>query len=172
MAGQELPRSPFGTLTLRPNPLRTNSLKVVLIPQRRLEELLEGHACALGAEIRRGHAATGFHDDGGPVAVDVASDGGTYTADAGFLVGCDGGAQLRAPPPRRRMSGCPGRDQGRRRHRIRSCTVRWPPKDPRSGIARARIPGTGAVHAGLRAGPALTWPWGHTARHGQRRRAW
>lgn len=89
-----LPRYSFGTLTLRLNPLRINPLKALPMPQRRLEELLEGHARALGVDVRRGHAVTGFHDDGERVCVGVDSSDGPYTVSGDFLVGCDGAHSL------------------------------------------------------------------------------
>ncbi|WP_287928843.1 FAD-dependent monooxygenase [Arthrobacter sp.] len=84
------PRYSFGGLPLRLNPLRRNALRILPIPQRRLEQLLETRARATGADIRRGHAVTGFTDNGARVAVEVASAAGSYTLDAGFLAGCDG----------------------------------------------------------------------------------
>lgn len=89
-----LPRYGFGPLQLKLNPLGKGALKVLPIPQRRLEELLERHATAAGAEIRRGHEVTGFTDDGGRVSVDVDSAGAAYTVDADFLAGCDGAHSL------------------------------------------------------------------------------
>ncbi|PYI65378.1 hypothetical protein CVV68_18265 [Arthrobacter livingstonensis] len=85
-----VPRYSFGALPLRLNPLRPNALRILPIPQRRLEQLLEARARASGVDIRRGHAVTGFHDDGEGVLVEVASGPGGYTLDAGFLAGCDG----------------------------------------------------------------------------------
>jgi 2-polyprenyl-6-methoxyphenol hydroxylase-like FAD-dependent oxidoreductase len=85
-----LPRYAFGPLPLRLNPFRADPLRVLPIPQRRLEELLERHARELGATIRRGHAVAGCHDDGGRVRVNVTSQDGGYTVDAQFLAGCDG----------------------------------------------------------------------------------
>ncbi|RAN79534.1 hypothetical protein B5P43_13605 [Bacillus sp. SRB_336] len=84
------PRYSFGPLPLRLNPLRPDALRILPIPQRRLEQLLEARARARGVDVRRGHAATGFHDDGEGVHVDVASAGGGYSLASGFLVGCDG----------------------------------------------------------------------------------
>ncbi|WP_113716577.1 FAD-dependent monooxygenase [Arthrobacter dokdonensis] len=84
------PRYSFGALPLRLNPLRPNALRILPMPQRRLEGLLEARARATGVDIRRGHAATAFKDDGGRVLVEVASAAGRYTLDAGFLAGCDG----------------------------------------------------------------------------------
>ncbi|MGO4383570.1 FAD-dependent monooxygenase [Specibacter sp. RAF43] len=85
-----VPRYFFGTLPLRLNPVRPNALRVLPIPQHRLEALLEKRARALGADVRRGHAVSGFHDDGERVVVDVRADHGDYALDGGFLVGCDG----------------------------------------------------------------------------------
>jgi len=84
------PRSAFGALPLRLNPLRPNALKILPIPQRRLEQLLEARARATDVDIRRGHTVTGFQDDGERVLVEVSSAGGSYTLGTGFLAGCDG----------------------------------------------------------------------------------
>lgn len=89
-----LPRFPFGPLLVKVNPLRVGALKVLPIPQRRLEALLERHARAGGADIRRGHVLAGFRDDGGHVAVQVAAPSGTHTIRTEFLVGCDGAHSL------------------------------------------------------------------------------
>ncbi|WP_054011209.1 FAD-dependent monooxygenase [Arthrobacter sp. ERGS1:01] len=89
-----LPRYGFGPLRLKLNPLGKGALKVLPIPQRGLEELLERHAVAAGAQIRRGHEVTGFTDDGGKVRVDVAADGAAYSVEADYLVGCDGAHSL------------------------------------------------------------------------------
>lgn len=85
-----VPRYQFGAVTLRLNPFRANPLRVLPIPQSRLEELLAQRAVALGAVIRRGHAVSGFDDEGDRVRVMVASSDGAYTVTAHFLAGCDG----------------------------------------------------------------------------------
>ncbi len=91
-----VPRYSFGTLTLRLNPLRRNPLRVLPIPQRRLEALLEERAREGGADVRRGHAVSGFTDDGDHVRVEVeaaasmGSDARLYVIEADFLIGCDG----------------------------------------------------------------------------------
>lgn len=89
-------RASFGPLPLRLNPLRRKSaLKVLPIPQRRLEELLERRARASGAQLLRGHTVTGFRDDGARVAVAMrAADGTESTLEAAFLVGADGAHSL------------------------------------------------------------------------------
>ena len=85
-----IPRYSFGPLPLRLNPLRFDALRILPIPQRRLEGLLADRALESGADIRRGHAVTGFSDDGDRVTAEVGSGDGSYRIDASFLVGCDG----------------------------------------------------------------------------------
>jgi 2-polyprenyl-6-methoxyphenol hydroxylase-like FAD-dependent oxidoreductase len=85
-----VPRYQFGSLTLRLNPIRPHPLTILPIPQRRLEALLEARARTAGAEVRRGHAVTGFSDDGERVRIEVAADTRGYMVQAEFLVGCDG----------------------------------------------------------------------------------
>ncbi|GAA0420177.1 FAD-dependent oxidoreductase [Streptomyces luteireticuli] len=60
---------------------------VGLVPQQRLEELLEARAAELGAEIRRGTEIKGFEADDDGVTVRT----GAGTVRTGWLVGCDGG---------------------------------------------------------------------------------
>lgn len=60
----------------------------LLVPQSRVEEILEARALELGAEIVRGRAVTGLTEDGSGVTVETG-DGTAYRA--GWLVGCDGG---------------------------------------------------------------------------------
>jgi 2-polyprenyl-6-methoxyphenol hydroxylase-like FAD-dependent oxidoreductase len=57
------------------------------IPQPVIEEILEGHAIELGAEVRRGCAVAGFEQDDEGVTVELA-DGERLRAR--YLVGCDG----------------------------------------------------------------------------------
>jgi len=57
------------------------------IPQPVIENLLEEHAIALGAEVRRGGAVVGFEQDDEGVTVELA--GGEHLRSR-YLVGCDG----------------------------------------------------------------------------------
>ncbi|GAA2211641.1 FAD-dependent monooxygenase [Nonomuraea monospora] len=59
--------------------------------QPELERILSGHAEALGVAILRGHRLVALDDDGGAVAVVVATGRGERRLRAPFLVGCDGG---------------------------------------------------------------------------------
>ncbi|GAA2386189.1 FAD-dependent oxidoreductase [Catellatospora methionotrophica] len=67
-----------------------NPVHVLAVPQRRMEEVFEQHALALGAEIRRGHTFTGLTQDGDGVTVEVDGPDGGYRLRAAYLVGCDG----------------------------------------------------------------------------------
>jgi 2-polyprenyl-6-methoxyphenol hydroxylase-like FAD-dependent oxidoreductase len=77
----------FGGLRLDLRGLPVNPMHTVLVPQTRLEAILEEHAVGLGVEIRRGVEVTGFIDHGGHVTVEA----GSSSVTASFLVGCDGG---------------------------------------------------------------------------------
>ncbi|GHC49988.1 FAD-dependent oxidoreductase [Streptomyces flavofungini] len=79
---------------------------VGLVPQATVEEVLAAHAEALGVDVRRGTAVTGFDqgpdqgpDQGFEHGFDQGADGVTVrttagTLRAGWLVGCDGGRSL------------------------------------------------------------------------------
>ncbi|WP_433199267.1 rifampin monooxygenase [Dactylosporangium sp. CS-047395] len=71
-----------------PDRLDTAHGYVLGIPQTITDRLLHEHAVSVGAEIRRGCALTGLHQDGDGVTVELA-DGGTLRSR--YLVGCDGG---------------------------------------------------------------------------------
>jgi 2-polyprenyl-6-methoxyphenol hydroxylase-like FAD-dependent oxidoreductase len=59
-------------------------------PQARTEELLEEHALAMGADVRRGHTVTGLVQAETSVAVRVSGPEGPYEVEADYVVGCDG----------------------------------------------------------------------------------
>jgi 2-polyprenyl-6-methoxyphenol hydroxylase-like FAD-dependent oxidoreductase len=62
----------------------------VVIPQARVEALLEEHAKELGSEIRRGHEMVGLDQDAQGVKVEVRTKSTSYELAAQYLVGCDG----------------------------------------------------------------------------------
>jgi 2-polyprenyl-6-methoxyphenol hydroxylase-like FAD-dependent oxidoreductase len=66
----------------------------VVIPQARVEALLEQHARELGVEIRRGHEVIGFEQDEAGVIVEVRTAKGDYQLAAPYLTGCDGGHSI------------------------------------------------------------------------------
>jgi 2-polyprenyl-6-methoxyphenol hydroxylase-like FAD-dependent oxidoreductase len=63
----------------------------VMIPQARVEGLLEERARELGAEIRRGHEVIGHSQNESDVKVQVRTAEGEYELSAPYLAGCDGG---------------------------------------------------------------------------------
>lgn len=63
----------------------------VVIPQARVEALLEERARELCAEIRRGHEVVGLHQETQGVTVQVRTESATHELTAKYLVGCDGG---------------------------------------------------------------------------------
>ena len=88
------PTPPFVNFAMLPLDLRTIDFPHpygVVIPQARVEQLLEERAQELGVEIRRGHEVTGFRQDEGGVTVGVRTANGDYQVRAAYLVGCDGG---------------------------------------------------------------------------------
>jgi 2-polyprenyl-6-methoxyphenol hydroxylase-like FAD-dependent oxidoreductase len=84
------PMIPFGGMDLNLAPLTDNPLRVLGLPQPRLERLLHEHARELGAEIRHGHEVAGVSQDGTAVTADVRGPDGPDQISARYLVGCDG----------------------------------------------------------------------------------
>ncbi|WP_279339662.1 FAD-dependent monooxygenase [Sphaerisporangium perillae] len=98
--GQEPPRPGpgyvFGALPLDLSVLEDNPLYNLMVPQRRVEQVLEERATDLGVEIRRGHQVTGLSQDADAdaVTVDVEGPDGAYRLSTRYLVGADGGRSL------------------------------------------------------------------------------
>jgi 2-polyprenyl-6-methoxyphenol hydroxylase-like FAD-dependent oxidoreductase len=63
-------------------------------PQAQVEQVLEGRARELGADLRRGHELVGLSQDPDAVTAEVAGPDGVYRLHARYLVGCDGGHSL------------------------------------------------------------------------------
>ncbi|GIE99715.1 rifampin monooxygenase [Paractinoplanes rishiriensis] len=89
-AGQKYPLAGFFAGIPKPAPegLDTAHGYVLGIPQTSTDRLLEEHATAAGAEIRRGAEVTGLSQDDDGVTVELA---GGERLRARYLVGCDGG---------------------------------------------------------------------------------
>lgn len=64
---------------------------LLMVPQRRLTEILAERAAAGGADLRWGHSVRGFTQYPDHVAVEVDGPSGPYQIHAGYLVGADGG---------------------------------------------------------------------------------
>ncbi|MGW6024225.1 FAD-dependent monooxygenase [Streptomyces sp. NPDC055099] len=90
--GRRIPSGHFGGLDDRLDfgVLDTPYPFTLALPQARTEELLEEHAHAAGAKIRRGHQVTGLTQDEEGVSVKVTGPDGPYTLRADYIVGCDG----------------------------------------------------------------------------------
>ncbi|MFE7777133.1 FAD-dependent monooxygenase [Streptomyces sp. NPDC057445] len=91
-AGMPLPSGHFGALDARMDfrGLETPYPFTLLLPQARTEELLEEHARAQGAQIRRGHRVTDLEQGADSVRIEVEGPAGPYTVEARYVVGCDG----------------------------------------------------------------------------------
>ncbi|MEV7598195.1 FAD-dependent monooxygenase [Kitasatospora sp. NPDC089797] len=91
--GWQVPHAAFSGLpvTLTLADARTDHPYSLGIPQTRVEEVLEAHALALGADIRRGHELRALAQDSESVTATVAAAGREHRIRAAYLVGCDGG---------------------------------------------------------------------------------
>jgi len=78
----------FGAFPLDLHDLPDHPLYTMLVPQRRIEQMLTERAAELGVEIRRGHEVLGLTRHAGSVTVEVA---GAAPVEASYLVGADGG---------------------------------------------------------------------------------
>jgi 2-polyprenyl-6-methoxyphenol hydroxylase-like FAD-dependent oxidoreductase len=84
------PAAPFGGMHLDFSHLADPPIRVVHLPQPRLERLLGEHARELGADIRRGYEVAGVSQDDAMVAADVRGPDGPGRVTARYLAGCDG----------------------------------------------------------------------------------
>jgi rifampicin monooxygenase len=86
---RQRPAAGFFAAIAKPVPPGLDSAHAYLlgIPQPVIVDLLEKHATALGAEIRRGCAVTGLQQDADGVTVELAGGERLRTR---YLVGCDG----------------------------------------------------------------------------------
>ncbi|NYD41533.1 FAD-dependent oxidoreductase [Nocardioides panaciterrulae] len=85
------PRFPFGGVHLDFTRLADVPMRAMPLPQPRLEAVLAERAIERGADVRRGHALAGLHQDQDAVTAEVRGPDGPYAVPARFLVGCDGG---------------------------------------------------------------------------------
>ncbi|MBO2455975.1 rifampin monooxygenase [Actinomadura violacea] len=88
--GRRRPAGGFFAAIDKPVPEGLDSAHAYLlgIPQPVVDRLLEEHAVALGAQVRRGRAVTGISQDDDGVTVELA---GGERLRSRYLVGCDGG---------------------------------------------------------------------------------
>jgi 2-polyprenyl-6-methoxyphenol hydroxylase-like FAD-dependent oxidoreductase len=84
-------RFPFGGLHLDFTQLEDPPMRAMLLPQPRLERVLDERAIERSAAVRRGHEVVDLRQDDDAVTVEVRGPDGPYEVAAQFLVGCDGG---------------------------------------------------------------------------------
>ena len=87
-APEPVPGFVFGAFPLDLHDLPDNPLYTLMVPQRRIEQMLAERAAELGVEIRRGHEVLGFTQDDTSVTVEAT---GMDAIGAAFLIGADGG---------------------------------------------------------------------------------
>jgi 2-polyprenyl-6-methoxyphenol hydroxylase-like FAD-dependent oxidoreductase len=124
---------PFGKLPDSP-------VYLLMVPQRRIEEMLAERAAELGVAIRSGHELTGFTQKDDSVLVDAEGPAGRYQIEARYLVGADGGRSLT-----RKLAGIefPGVTTDRSVSRTADVSIPDSLEDPASG--GLRIPGYGVL---------------------------
>jgi 2-polyprenyl-6-methoxyphenol hydroxylase-like FAD-dependent oxidoreductase len=71
--------------------MRDNSMYALMMSQPRLVRMLDERARELGVDVRWGHELISFESRSGGVRVSVSTSDETYTLEAGYLVGADGG---------------------------------------------------------------------------------
>jgi 2-polyprenyl-6-methoxyphenol hydroxylase-like FAD-dependent oxidoreductase len=84
----------FGAFPLDLSVLADNPVYLLMVPQRRIEQMLAERAVELGVELRRAHEVTGLTQEPGTVAVEVTGPAGPYRIETRFLVGADGGRSV------------------------------------------------------------------------------
>ncbi|MFI6297156.1 FAD-dependent monooxygenase [Nonomuraea sp. NPDC050790] len=134
--GRKRPAAGFFAAIPKPAPTGLDSPYAYLvgIPQPVIVRLLEEHAIALGAQVRRGSAVAGFAQDDDGVSVETADGERLRTR---YLVGCDG---ARSTVRKRLGVGFPG-EPSRSETLMGEMEVGVPPEE----IA-ARIAGIGEIH--------------------------
>jgi 2-polyprenyl-6-methoxyphenol hydroxylase-like FAD-dependent oxidoreductase len=139
-APRPAPNYMFGAFPLPLADLPDNPIYLLLVPQRRIEQMLAERAVELGVEIHRGHEVTGLTQDGGIVTVQVTGPEGPYRVETRFLVGADGGRSTV-----RRLAGIdfPGVTTDRKVSRSAHVSVPTELIDPASG--GLAVPGYGIV---------------------------
>ncbi|MGH3901597.1 MAG: FAD-dependent monooxygenase [Pseudonocardiaceae bacterium] len=78
-------------VALDTRPWRTRYPDGLLIPQDRLEGVLEDHLAGFGVTVRRGTELTGLDAGDGGVTATVRDPGGQYRLRGRYLAACDGG---------------------------------------------------------------------------------
>ncbi|WP_028476859.1 FAD-dependent monooxygenase [Nocardia sp. CNY236] len=64
------------------------------VSQSETEQVLEAWVHDLDVDLRRGHALVSLVDDGDMVTAEISGQGATYSLQAQYVVGCDGGRSV------------------------------------------------------------------------------
>ncbi|NPC97449.1 FAD-dependent oxidoreductase [Nocardioides sp. zg-DK7169] len=89
-APRPAPHFPWGGMHVDLSRLPDPPMAALPLPQPLLEEVLEGFARELGAQVRRGHEVVDLRQDEAGVEVEVRGPEGTSRLRASYVVGCDG----------------------------------------------------------------------------------
>ena len=88
---RKAPKEHFGGIEkIDPNRRTDPDRRRVRVEQPELEAILERHATATGAQLRRGHEILGLDQDEEGVSIDVRHGEDSYLVRTQYLVGCDG----------------------------------------------------------------------------------
>jgi 2-polyprenyl-6-methoxyphenol hydroxylase-like FAD-dependent oxidoreductase len=135
-----VPQFMFAAFPMPFGELASNPVYTLLVPQRRLEEVVAGRAAELGAEIRRGHELAGFSQQDDAVTLQIDAPAGRAIVRTRYLVGADGGHSLT-----RKLAdiGFPGITSDRTVSRGADVQVREEFRDPATG--GLIVPGHGVI---------------------------
>ncbi|MFI5891506.1 FAD-dependent monooxygenase [Actinoplanes sp. NPDC051513] len=134
------PQFMFAAFPLPLHQLADNPVCTVMVPQRKIEAMLDARAAELGVEVRRGHAVSGLTQKDDAVVVAVDGPDGSYEMEARYLVGADGGKSTT-----RKLAGIgfPGVTNDRTVARTAHVTV--PPEYRDAVTGGLRVPGYGVI---------------------------
>ncbi|GAA2610175.1 FAD-dependent oxidoreductase [Paractinoplanes durhamensis] len=145
LTGSSRPPTPaqqfmFAAFPLPLHELPESPVYLVMVPQRKIEEMLAARAVELGVTIRSGHRLTGLAQKDDRVLVDVDGPDGGYRIETRYLVGADGGKSIT-----RKLAGIefPGITTDRTVGRTAHVTVPAELRDPVTG--GLRVPGYGVI---------------------------
>ena len=135
-----VPQFMFAAFPLPFGELADNPVYTLLVPQRKLEEVLAERAAELGADIRRGHEVVGLSQQDDSVTLQIDAPAGRTTLRTRYLVGADGGHSLT-----RKLAGIgfPGITSDRTVSRGGDVWVREEFRDPATG--GLIVPGHGVI---------------------------
>ena len=84
----------FGFLFIRRDAQAEPDRRMRAVDQQGLEAMLAARADALGIDVRRGCAVTGFTEQADGIEVAWTAPAGSERVRCAYLVGCDGGGPL------------------------------------------------------------------------------